>query len=709
MAFVVDQATLSKILETYPTIEIPSYQRDYDWTHNEWDQLLTDLMPYILETSTYFMGPINAERRPGGDGIVVADGQQRITTLLISLAALSAVAAGRLDLAIDPLLFSNSPQNDRQKLIPRLHDQTPIGSTSLRAALLSRETIDSSGALSKHDRAFNFFFEKFLLLSKEEQDGLLNLLAERLIFARVVAQDPGAGIKMFERANTRGRPLTFTDKLKSHLIGMAEKSAEDEVVNNWQETVANLREVGKYDDKSFINWLATDWYTEEKTLRSSEGLSFAQTVIKSNGALKVSKSLLDYSRAVKNIWNGLTPKSSKQSGSLQNFKHFPRFQQLQRLLPAARTLDEEVFVQLAQDVENTICVLAFAKAFPPDIEKRIPIMLMKLRGQTDSNKDVREVLQMLRTLRNDNSLNFGHQIVNGSYGDQPKSYLLALWGLIEQYVENSNRARNAQNPRSYVELSSMSVEHLLPQSSKARDAMREFGSHYAPQNRQRIANLTPLEGGLNYGMDSFSKKVKNYQSSKFHLTMSMSNSLAIAGMKAYKDIRAEYLPGYRKWDYSNMQKRALRLYELSSLVLDFDLEDVDLDVVQAPTLEMEAQFPRVANTATLADAIVAIGEDEKVVLKTVTTLRFLGIVDESENGDIELTSIGKDLMTRTKSDQVRHIRALIADTPYVTVWKEMTIAQREAMLKKDVSAICGTDKTTVRKQVQECLDEWIEI
>jgi hypothetical protein len=707
MAFKVDGTTLKSILTTYPKIEIPSYQRDYDWTHVEWEQLLSDLMPYIGDDSTYFMGPINAERRAEGDGIVVADGQQRLTTLLICLAALSACSLGRLTKDIDELLFNNSPQQDRAKLTPRLQDQTPTGTNSLRLSLIADEQIDTTGALSKHARAFNFFLEKLKGLSEVDQDGFFDLLTTRLIFARVVAQDPGAGIKMFERANTRGRPLTFTDKLKSHLIGTADKTAADEVVNNWQTTVSNLRAVGKYDDKTFVNWLATDWYVEEKTLRASEALAFTKATLDANGALVVSQSLLEFSEAIKKIMSGLTPRGGKQCGSLQNIKHFPKFQQLQRLLPAARHLDEDSFVDFAEEVENTICVIAFAKAFPPDVERLIPSMLLNLRGQTEVTKHVKEVTTMLRTLRNDHSYDFGNQIVNGSYGDQPKSYLIALWGLMEQYIENSNRSRVSQNKRSYIDLSTMSVEHILPQSAKARDAIREFGSHYASQNRQRIANLTPLEGGLNYGMEPFSKKVKDYQSSKFHLTMSMNPSMAIAGLKAFKELRTSLLNSYKKWDYANMQKRAGRLYELASLVLDFDLEEVDVETVILPTLEMEAQFPRVANFGTLVDALVSFAEEEKIAYKTQTTLRFLGLIDESESENLELTELGRDLITRTRREQLNQLKLTIDEVPYVNVWREMTDAQRDSMLKKDILEICRTDKSIVRKQVQECLDEWV--
>lgn len=183
--------------------------------------------------------------------------------------------------------------------------------------------------------------------------------------------------------------------------------------------------------------------------------------------------------------------------------------------------------------------------------------------------------------------------------------------------------------------------------------------------------------------------------------------MAIAGLKAFKELRTSLLNSYKKWDYANMQKRAGRLYELASLVLDFDLEEVDVETVILPTLEMEAQFPRVANFGTLVDALVSFAEEEKIAYKTQTTLRFLGLIDESESENLELTELGRDLITRTRREQLNQLKLIIDEVPYVNVWREMTDAQRDSMLKKDILEICRTDKSIVRKQVQECLDEWV--
>ena len=77
---------------------VPPYQREYVWKEKNISQLLNDIYEEYIDdrNSEYFIGSIVVNKREDGSYEVI-DGQQRLTTLFISLCALKT-------------LFENSPE-----------------------------------------------------------------------------------------------------------------------------------------------------------------------------------------------------------------------------------------------------------------------------------------------------------------------------------------------------------------------------------------------------------------------------------------------------------------------------------------------------------------------------------------------------------------------------------------------------------------------
>ena len=88
------ETRLRALFEGQQHYVIPLFQRPYSWQHNDWETLWTD----IIETYRFnpvgghFLGPIVSKSLPGTpEGVspyIVIDGQQRLTTLSIVIAAL---------------------------------------------------------------------------------------------------------------------------------------------------------------------------------------------------------------------------------------------------------------------------------------------------------------------------------------------------------------------------------------------------------------------------------------------------------------------------------------------------------------------------------------------------------------------------------------------------------------------------------------------
>jgi hypothetical protein len=556
--------------------------------------------------------------------------------------------------------------------------------------------------VSRHERAFNFFFDKFSTITHEKACKLASIVMEQFTFARVIAHDEGSGIRMFERANTRGRPLTFTDNLKSLLIGTA--SAEDaaEVVSNWSIAVGHLQSVAKYDDQTFVQWLASEYHTDDSPLRKSQALEFSRRIVKRTNVLAVSRNLVAYSEAFARILQGKTPHTNSDCGSLINIRKFSKFSQLLRLLPAARALDETDFLKLAEAVENTVCVIAIAKTHPPDIERAIPRLLIKLREIKEERVPFSAITSELRELRNDHSEKFGRVLINGVYSDFQRTYLVSLWDLMDQFVASHN-VRGGRPPRKAIDLSRYSVEHILAQSREARSAAREYGS-YANEDRQRFANLTPLENGLNFGTVPYSEKMRSYLDSSFHLTKSMALT-GDFGLKRYREIRRKYLPVYRSWNHSQLERRAQSLYLLAARTLEFSPRKIRMETPTPISLGDGSALPRVSSFAQLGRALLAIQRGEEVELKERTTLTYLGVVEEQDNEEV-VTELGKEILEAASSERIEGLRRLAKESPYLQTWLELEKDVRLRRLAADVQGLLGrTAKNTVN-QVRRCLDSW---
>jgi hypothetical protein len=710
--FVISGVSLTKLCE-YPTIRIPQYQREYDWTTKEWNDLWVDLVSATKSQRNYFLGSLNAEVLADGTGIELADGQQRLTTLMILLAAARCRATASDQSKIELLLFRQPAGTDSLSRETRLVDQTPEGVSALRTVLRTSGQISDSDVKSRHAKALNFFHEKCSLLSDEDLSTLISLVCDRVIFARVVAQAPGSGLKMFERANTRGRPLTMVDKVKSLLIGASDDSAL--TVERWRTAVDHLKAAKAYNDATLTGWIAADLHDSgEKSgevLRRSDALKQLEAALSRDGVTSVVARLLDYAEAVEHVQLSRVPGTNHHCGSLKNALRFLKFQQLIRILYAARCLERSDYEKLARAVQDTLVVVAFAKVHPPDVEKRIPAILFALRDKTSlaSDKKSENALDLLKSIRDQYSADVGKFILNGVYTQVTAAHLHVWWGLLEQYIANRNRSKKAQLAPQEVKFSVpyVSVEHILPQNAAATAAVREFGRSKVRFDRQRIPNLTPLEPALNQGDKPFSIKRETYASSRYQLTRSL--AVQDRGYKAFATLLKKYLPVAKQWNHEALIFRGRKLYELTCEALEIKrVSTVAEETPDSPRLESQDALPRVSSREELIRGMIDTRAGDEPKPRTRFTLRFLDLITPSSDDPVALTPTGESMLEASDEERDQRLLEVILAHPYVQAWKAMPRAERRDLLKDDLDLLFGSRKPTVQKQVEKCLNNWAE-
>ena len=78
---------IAGVLKSY-RLRVPPYQREYAWTDEEVRQLYEDLSNAKLENKDYFLGTLVTINSGDSNPLEIVDGQQRLTTTAILLAAI---------------------------------------------------------------------------------------------------------------------------------------------------------------------------------------------------------------------------------------------------------------------------------------------------------------------------------------------------------------------------------------------------------------------------------------------------------------------------------------------------------------------------------------------------------------------------------------------------------------------------------------------
>ncbi len=224
---------------------IPDYQRGYAWEEQQWLDLLEDL-ELLPDESDHFTGTLAVSRAPvpaavtDDEGITykvyeVIDGQQRLATIVMLLDAIRDEMDGIESLKILAegtkkryLAVSDSVGQLLPKLCLGRDDQEfffqnvlGFGPSIGGATLITHRRLQQAHA----------YFGRYLAGQRQRRgsaypEWLRGLAAKvtkhlQMIFFEVDSEEDAFVI--FETMNDRGRPITETDKVKTHLLYLATK------------------------------------------------------------------------------------------------------------------------------------------------------------------------------------------------------------------------------------------------------------------------------------------------------------------------------------------------------------------------------------------------------------------------------------------------------------------------------------------------------
>ena len=218
--------TVREILHSGDQFLVPFFQRQYSWTKKEWHNLYTDVVALIEagDEAKHFLGPLvfTPFHHAPGDGprYQLIDGQQRLTTLTLALAALRDVARlnGHEDLADeiheDFLIHKRRHDLQRFKVVPRLEDRQKYSSVIDGKAPGSVASKDIIGCYSFFKRAWK---NPVADAGVEVARRILVALTARMSLVAITV-DGENPYEIFESLNWKGLELEESDLIRNFLF-----------------------------------------------------------------------------------------------------------------------------------------------------------------------------------------------------------------------------------------------------------------------------------------------------------------------------------------------------------------------------------------------------------------------------------------------------------------------------------------------------------
>ena len=256
--------------------DIPRYQREYTWNQRDWANLYDDITQndagYFLGSFIVVNGTVNSKM----DTIhyEVIDGQQRLTTLSLLLAALYTRIMEHKDSIDDDMMLDDiRPLRNRlilksdksmTRVIPQVQNHNLEDYRWILKEHIGLDAVIQKPkflGLRKMSKAFNYFYDR-LGEDVEGRDGIecvrcfLDIC--RLVCSAVVVQitvDSHAdAYTLFASLNNRGVPLSAVDLIKNMLLGKV-AGVDDGQLNyyfeRWQEVLHNLGDDYKTQERFF--------------------------------------------------------------------------------------------------------------------------------------------------------------------------------------------------------------------------------------------------------------------------------------------------------------------------------------------------------------------------------------------------------------------------------------------------------------------------
>ncbi|WP_379093349.1 DUF262 domain-containing protein [Pedobacter sp. UC225_65] len=254
-----------KKLENYFFL-VPDYQREYVWKPDDQvEQFIIDIDnefdPNAKEQKSYFIGSIIIVENKGKYDVI--DGQQRLTTIILSLCAfrdlLKPLSLGTIEKkylqTIEELLSDFDISTNESKLRLELqYEESKDFLNKLIQSLTYEDELTSS--IQKMQAAYfrlKTHFETYLLTGMQGFINYVQYFLTKIELVLIESENLSSALKIFETINQRGAGLNAMDLVKNLLFSKANETDFQKIKDTWKSISMNLQNC--HEDSSPLRFL----------------------------------------------------------------------------------------------------------------------------------------------------------------------------------------------------------------------------------------------------------------------------------------------------------------------------------------------------------------------------------------------------------------------------------------------------------------------
>lgn len=574
---------------------VPDYQREYVWkVDDEVEQFLVDIEnefdPGAKSQSSYFIGSIIIVKNDKKHDVI--DGQQRLTTIVLTMCALRDVMQGEtLDdiqsnylKAISEWLSSFDVEAGKVQLRLELQYEE---SKDFLATLIQQQNPsgDASASIRKMQGAYQRIKTELEGHLKKGIGSLTEFAAyflTKIDLVVIESENLSSALKIFETINQRGANLNAMDLIKNLLFSKASPDEFTKIKDKWKSLSTHLQ-AAREDDKPlrFLRYFLMARY-HDGILREDD---IYKWVISPTGksalnyeskpyelAVELEKTAKRYADLVK------ATELQKDGGDYPEvtrigfINKYRSRQHLILLLALDAHATTNALNYLARQLESFFFYCNTLGIQAKDNERLFTQWAKKLRGLKDETAIAAVVhdtifLDLGSKLAEfkDRFLTIRHSAYEPGYRlrfvlGRMENTLMSLAGLGNVGLEKANE---------------MQVEHILPQTTKDGVIPQSYAASSDEYQNQvyRLGNVTLLESQINQAVnncndlngDWFGQKQGEYVNSSLLTPKLLDDEFAIGNNTATNRLRTEMAFEFKEWNKAAIEKR-------QSILLDLALE-----------------------------------------------------------------------------------------------------------------------------------------
>ncbi|RZK27199.1 MAG: DUF262 domain-containing protein [Flavobacterium sp.] len=573
---------------------VPDYQREYVWKpEDQVEQFIIDIdnefEPNIkIEAKNYFIGSIIIVEDNDGNYQVI-DGQQRLTTIILSLCAfrdiLYSLGEGPKEKIylqkVEVLLSNYDIASDKHKI--RLELQYEESNGFLEKLIKKEPYIEKiTASISKMQLAYDKLtahFRSYLNINPEDFLNFVKYFLTKIDIVVIKSENLSSALKIFETINQRGSSLNAMDLLKNLLFSQAKEEDFQKIKSIWKEITQNLQ-LCKEDNSPlrFLRYFLMaryydgiireddiyKWIISEpgkaSTQYETQPLVFAKELEKS------SKRYSDLVVATEYMKDGGLYPNITNIGFINKYKSR---QHLILLLALDLSFGPHEIEYLGEQIESFFFFSNTLGIQAKNNERLFANWAGKIRVAKTFQDIVNTIEATMVNNLKDKIPDFRMVFMNiNHFAYQPQYRERYVLGRIENTIlEKSNLPIKGKN-----HLESLQIEHILPQTPKDGILPEEFdGIDDYRSFVYKLGNVTLLEGTINQAVNNcndmsaqwFENKQLQYVKSDVTTTKLLNHEFFIGSNTALNRFKADYSYSFMSWNKTTIGERQRILMDLA--------------------------------------------------------------------------------------------------------------------------------------------------